>query len=183
MGWKSKPHATPYPSANPHACSVATAAMSAPPAEAMAAEEEPMTLEHERRWRRRGWAKRRNLFTASGNHRFGANPPSMGSSTTCRVLANNPDAGTGTSVPASVFVIEASARAKRRRRGQNHGERYVGSAEVGDGLLAVPPGQHPTRMRPTATGRATGKSLPMTRPSVGMIVYCSATPSATCSVS
>ena len=74
-----------------------------------------MTLEgRARRWRRlKGGQNGVALFTASGNHRFSANPPSMGSSTTCRVLANNPDAGTGTSVPASVFVIRGvSAHAR-----------------------------------------------------------------------
>ena len=81
---KPSADAAPYPSANPHACSVATAAMSAPPAEAMAAEEEPMTLEHTSATvaTAKGGQNGVTFFTASGNHRFSANPPSMGSSTT-----------------------------------------------------------------------------------------------------
>ena len=86
MAGRMKPSAdaAPYPSANPHACSVATAAMSAPPAEAMAAEEEPMTLEHTSATvaTAKGGQNGVTFFTASGNHRFSANPPSMGSSTT-----------------------------------------------------------------------------------------------------
>ena len=45
---------------------------------------------------------------------------------------------------------------------------------------AVPPGQQPTRISPTATDACTGKTFPMAKPSVGMMVYCNATPSATC---
>ena len=99
--------AAPYPSANPQVCNVATAAMSAPPALAIAAEDDPMMLEQMSATVITATSGQigRTFFTASGNHFLSARPPRMGSSTTWRVLANNPPAGTGTKVPANVFVI------------------------------------------------------------------------------
>jgi hypothetical protein len=39
----------------------------------------------------------KTFFTAAGKYFFKIRPPRMGSNTTCRVLTNNPPAGTGTS--------------------------------------------------------------------------------------
>jgi hypothetical protein len=47
-------------------------------------------------------------------------------------------------------------------------------------LLAVPPGQHPTNIKPTATEGCTGNTLPIRNPRKGMMVYCKATPNAIC---
>ena len=44
---------------------------------------------------------------------------------------------------------------------------------------AVPPGQHETRIRPTAKGVGRSSSRPMLHPSSGISVYCSATPGRT----
>jgi hypothetical protein len=50
-------------------------------------------------------------------------------------------------------------------------------------LDAAPPGQHDTRMRPTARAGGRPSALPTRKPHVGMMVYCSAMPVSTGAVS
>lgn len=81
-------------------------------------------------------------------------PSNTGNKTTCTVLRNSPQASTGTSVPASHFVstgvitiapivehiVISTDKATFARA------MYVTTFD------AVPPGQHPTRISPTASG-------------------------------
>ena len=100
--------------------------------------------------------------TARGAKRCSARPAAIGASTTCSVDRSIAGASTATSAPASwavragvkttaaavEMVVSATLRATFARA------MYVTT------LDAVPPGQHETRMRPTANGVGSASSLP-----------------------
>mmetsp|Transcript_1333 Transcript_1333/g.1953 ORF Transcript_1333/g.1953 Transcript_1333/m.1953 type:complete len:223 (-) Transcript_1333:673-1341(-) len=173
----SKPNAAlaPYPSAKPAECSVATASSRLGPAAAMALLDCPMMeaqMSATVMTATRGHAGR-TLATWSGQYLLSTRPPRMGNSTTCRVLTNSPPAGTGTRVPASCLVstgVKTQARKVLTVVSTTLSATFALPRYV-TRLDAVPPGQHPTRMSPTAIGCATGNTRPMANPSSGITLY------------
>mmetsp|Transcript_6501 Transcript_6501/g.21913 ORF Transcript_6501/g.21913 Transcript_6501/m.21913 type:complete len:277 (+) Transcript_6501:412-1242(+) len=110
---------------------------------------------------------------------FNATPAMIGNSTTLHVLKNKPTPSTPITVPAnclvSVGVITVAMSVltvvNTTLKGTLAPAKYVTT------LDAVPPGQHPTKINPAASDAASPKNVrAIKNASVGITVYCNATP-------
>mmetsp|Transcript_21532 Transcript_21532/g.32494 ORF Transcript_21532/g.32494 Transcript_21532/m.32494 type:complete len:224 (+) Transcript_21532:354-1025(+) len=183
--WPSSNFELTYPRAKPPACRPTTAARSAAPAwraapdAAWAATTDPQmpaTASTE--------ASGVNApipALSPGAKRFRATPAATGASTSWAVEASSARPSTATSEPTSARVSSGVASAAPAvDAAVIVTERATSAFAIrATKLLAVPPGQHPTNINPAARPGGSLRSLDITSPSKGMIVYWANTPERT----
>lgn len=105
----------------------------------------------------------------------------IGMTTTCRVLSRRSPVGTSTRVPASQVVRIGVMRTASNVDPAVIVTERVTSARARNEITfdAVPPGQHDTRMIPTARGDGRANTVARPHPNAGISVYWSRIPGST----